>query len=195
MSCYFEYGKWPILLIEAQCGDLEGIRQCFANGDPINAQADTGWSAGHYAAREGYDACLLFLLENGFDVFLEDLRGNTPIHIAAMYDQVAILKMLVDHGVPVDFKSEKSFTALHVAAANGQLEAVRYLVEQGADVFSCTESGALPVKFALLAASDEKNKSLVTRAQQVIELLNAAMENKKLNNGISLDQKSNNLIF
>ena len=65
---------------------------------------------------------------------LEDLQGNTVLHMAAWNNDVTIATLCVENGADVTTLNSNTVTALHLAATKGNLEVAEFLVSRGADV-------------------------------------------------------------
>lgn len=88
----------------------------------------------HVAAMLGHDRLVHMLLEDGADMYVDDL-GHMPIIYAARAGQVEVIKVLVRHG-------EKFEHALSPAASRGQVHLIKYLLHIGVDIHY-RESGHL----------------------------------------------------
>jgi ankyrin repeat protein len=103
-----------------------------------------GRGAVHYAAQEGHEEILHFLLSQGAPANnREDSDGCTPFMRGAAVGEVGAVKMLLQHlGRQVLEETDKSGqTALHMAAKYGNGEMVAFLLSQGADVHSKDKDG------------------------------------------------------
>eukprot|EP00968_Pinguiococcus_pyrenoidosus_P010024 scaffold789_cov261-Pinguiococcus_pyrenoidosus.AAC.1 len=87
----------------AACGDLDGVRELLLDAQlseaAINAVDRDGRSAFHYACLND-DARLLAVLlaEPRVDVLLRSRRGDTGLHMAALYSSLEALKLLFQDG-------------------------------------------------------------------------------------------------
>lgn len=100
-----------------------------------------GYTAVHFAAWDGKDEILAYLLEAGAkaDVVGED--GYTPIFLAAASGHLDCVELLVENGADVNrrltddniYFSKQGGTPLTVAFINGFLGMALFLIESGAD--------------------------------------------------------------
>ncbi len=85
----------------------------------------------------------------GADVNMQDLYGDTSLHMAAERGYDDILKVLVESGAKLDVCNDDDETPLYIATAYGHLCCVRVLVEAGANVNTCKESGWSAITIAV----------------------------------------------
>jgi|GEM_PF-6461478 len=112
-------------------------------GVDLDASFDDGegYTAVHFAAWDGKDEILAFLLEAGAkaDVVGED--GYTPLLLAAASGHLDCVEILVENGADVNrrvkddniYFSKQGGTPLTVAFINGYLELCLFLIDNGAD--------------------------------------------------------------
>ena len=91
-----------------------------------------------YAARNGRNEAMAFLLERGADINAEPYNG-TALHWSVAGRQPEAAAWLIDRGADINrragFGGTRGVTPLHVAAAwEGSPDCARLLVERGADV-------------------------------------------------------------
>ncbi|MDR0494446.1 MAG: ankyrin repeat domain-containing protein [Treponema sp.] len=88
----------------------------------------------HYAAAEGHEGFIEFLLEKKANVNIKNSSGSAPLHEAARSGNTDIIKLLVKNGAEVSAQDAMGNSALHVAVAEEKHPAViRALLENGAD--------------------------------------------------------------
>lgn len=74
------------------------------------------------------------LLDNGADPSIQDIGGETPLHLAACNNRVNVVQLLVDSLLDnKDLQNSYGNTALHVAAMKGHVQVVTLLLEQDCD--------------------------------------------------------------
>ncbi len=88
------------------------------------------------------------LLERNANVSIQDLSGNTPLHLAAATDKRQLAEVLLHHGASVDAKNYARATPLHLAAWFNSLETADLLLEHGAQVNSKDSAGNSPLHIA-----------------------------------------------
>jgi hypothetical protein len=118
-------------------------------GVDLDASFDDGegYTAAHFAAWDGKDEILAYLLKAGAkeDVVGED--GYTPLFLAAAGGHLDCVKILVENGADVNrrlkddniYFSKQGGTPLTMAFINGFLGMALYLIDQGADPFVLKE--------------------------------------------------------
>ena len=95
----------------------------------VHAQAASGATALHCAAKKGQVEALTVLVELGVDVHTQSVSGAKALHWAAIAGQVEVVRVLVELEADVHAQAASGHTARHLAASAGQVEAVRVLVE------------------------------------------------------------------
>lgn len=104
------------LIIAAEKGDLETVKNCIAQGADVNFMGPNS-AALHCAVFEQHHEIVRLLLESGANSNLVDNQGFVPIQLAASNDNAPICKLLFEHGADPLVKTSKGGTLLHLAAA------------------------------------------------------------------------------
>lgn len=131
-------------------GNLEALRALVRLGIDVNT-ADV---AKHrtpllLAAQNGFPLLVLFLVQNGADVNLVDVDGDSAIHWAAYKGATEIVSVFQYLGLSSDSPDRFGQTPLHLAAMRGELATVQYLVEElDADMTVKDRSGRTPLELA-----------------------------------------------
>jgi len=81
---------------------------------------------------------------------LNEMRSNTPLHVAAYFGQSSVLNYLLVSGAVLDAKNKKGFTALHYAANKGHEDAVAILLAHGAEPNRKAKNGKRPLHLAAI---------------------------------------------
>lgn len=103
-----------------------------------------------YAAIERGDTALVtILLKAGVYVDTADLKGVTPLMIAAKVGNLAITQQLLAAGADVNQLCDDYGSALSFATAGDHLEVARCLIAAGADVDARAKDGSTPLMFAV----------------------------------------------
>jgi ankyrin repeat protein len=151
--------------------DRAGWEETLAAAEPGHRM-----TAVHFAVRDNCLHALRFFLGSDMPIFAKDLKGATPLHIAAINghkestqllltharqlygaDNQAALAGILDAGYHPNQSS--ALTPLHYAAEGNFLAVVRLLLEAGANPHKRDGTGKLPVD---RAASTEIRKTLVS---------------------------------
>ena len=97
-------------------------------------------------------------------LWLANVKGETPLHVAARYGHAAIVEVLIEHAKSPqqDLESNKTVqemlettnneedTALHEAVRNKHLEVVKLLIQEGPDFsYSQNKAGETPLYIAV----------------------------------------------
>jgi ankyrin repeat protein len=126
-----------------------------------------------WAAKNGQDGVVRFLLEKGAEVDWKDRDRRTALCEGTLGGHEAVVKLLLKNGAEVDSKDINGKTPLSHAAYEGDQAVVKLLLENGAEVESKDNNGRTPLSWA----ASSQNKA-------VVELL--------LKNGAEVDSKDNN---
>lgn len=81
-----------------------------------------GWCALHYAATNGHEPIVRFLLDKGAYVDPESPNGTTALMMAARGGHINIVKLLLDRGADLSIHNQLNMTAIDFATDNNQAE-------------------------------------------------------------------------
>ena len=125
------------------------IADLVESGVDLDASFDNGegYTAVHFAAWDGKDEILAYLLEAGAEADSVGEDGYTPLFLAAAGGHLDCVEILVENGADVNrrlkdsniYFSKQGGTPLTVAFINGFLGMALYLIDQGADPFVLKE--------------------------------------------------------
>ena len=110
--------------------DENGALLLIKSGVAVNAKCKDGWTALHYAVRNGFERVVQLLIENGADVNAKNNNGATALHYAASKGFEGVVKLLIEKEADVNAKSNNGATALHCAAEQGFENIVKILKER-----------------------------------------------------------------
>ncbi|XP_011495138.1 PREDICTED: ankyrin repeat domain-containing protein 39 [Ceratosolen solmsi marchali] len=108
----FERGIW----YAAQYNDLDRVRYLLNKGISPNVEDNAGYTALHYAVRNGHDEICNELLKRGANVNAVTRSGRaTPLHRAATQKYIHIVELLLNANADTNMQDVDGFTALHRA--------------------------------------------------------------------------------
>ncbi|KAJ7305235.1 hypothetical protein JRQ81_011147 [Phrynocephalus forsythii] len=126
----FERGIWCAALN----GDLERVKKLIlSHGKPSEPDA-FGYTALHYASRNGHYEVCRFLLDSGALCDAQTHGGATPLHRAAYCGHVEVAELLLEHGANPTVADEEGKTSLHKAAEKGHQQLCRLLLAHKPDL-------------------------------------------------------------
>ena len=107
----------------------------------------------HEATWTGNIEVIKQLIASDIDVNVKRNRGETPLHIAAIFSRYEIAKLLISKGADVNARNDDGFTPLHQAAYSftegpQKIRTIELLISKGANVNSKGESGGTPLDIA-----------------------------------------------
>jgi len=147
--------------IPSESAMLARAKESLAAGADVNAVVDreTGNTALHQAALNGYWNVVQYLLLKGADPNVVNPCGETPLHLSVRVDNRAIVSLLLIGGAKRNAKTAQGLTPLHVAAERpkGATGMAEILLKAGANLDEIDEGGATP----LIVAVGMSNKRLV----------------------------------
>lgn len=109
-------------------------------------QGKLGEHAVHYAVGHGHISVLRALVEQGGSPEEEDLRGRTPLHMAAFFNRREMVKELCNyHAVNRNCVNKHGWTPLHVAARVLNIQSAFALIDHGANVNCVDHRGRTPL--------------------------------------------------
>lgn len=126
------------LLVHASTGDIEAAKELLEAGVDfgiVDVESGNGMLA--YAASNGHNDFMRFLLDNGLDVNHRNYNGITPLMLAVSAGNYEGIEILAHAGADLDLRNyAPGFTAYMIADSNGDPVAMRMLQDLGASVCS-----------------------------------------------------------
>ena len=99
------------LLVAANKGNIEAVKQHLAAGADVNAKDRNGWTPLHWAAW-GEKEIIELLISAGAEVNVKNKSGFTPLHYAAGNSQKDTVELLIAKGTNVNAKDNRGTTPL-----------------------------------------------------------------------------------
>lgn len=123
----FERGIWSAALD----GQLDRVTTFLEKSEDPNKQDSSGYTALHYASRNGHLSVVDRLLSYGASVNVQTRSGkSTPLHRAAYCGHLNIVKKLVDAGADPYLSDNDGNTPLHKAAEMGKIDVFDFLAKK-----------------------------------------------------------------
>ena len=113
----------------------------------VSDQID-GCTVLHEVATNGCLELLQMLLQHKLDPNIQELRGETSLHVASRYERPDVVRMLLEYGADVNARHKGHVTPLHMASKFENLAVARLLVEHGANVDAEDDKGRTPLQVA-----------------------------------------------
>ncbi|KNC50858.1 uncharacterized protein AMSG_06763 [Thecamonas trahens ATCC 50062] len=137
------------LLRAVEAGNQAKVLDKLDKGRSPDVAAPDGTFALAIAVRAGSTDLVDLLLLHGADASRPDVRGNTPLHWAAIEGRVDIMASLLDMGALLNVPNRASaFAPLHLAASKGHMAAVDMLIAAGARALVVDKDGQTPLFWA-----------------------------------------------
>ncbi|KAK2501936.1 hypothetical protein MC885_009378 [Smutsia gigantea] len=152
--CYC--GQTP-LMIAAEQGNLEIVKELIKNGANCNLEDLGGWTALMWACYKGRTEVVELLLSHGANPSVTGLYGTTPLVWAARKGHLECVTHLLAMGADVDQEGANSMTALIVAVKGGYTQSVKEILKRNPNVNLTDKDG----NTALMIASKEGHTEIV----------------------------------
>ena len=111
-----------------------------------NIRRSDGLAPLHYAAREGHEGLISFLIGRKVDVNLKNTAGATPLHEAARSGNLKIMDMILSQGAEMNAQDAKGNSALHIAIPpQNHRQALSRFLANGANPNLRDEHGESPL--------------------------------------------------
>ncbi|KAK9306207.1 hypothetical protein QLX08_002955 [Tetragonisca angustula] len=121
----FERGIW----YAAQYNDLDRVKTLLKKGVLPNAEDSAGYTALHYAARNGHYKICNILLENDATVNIQTRCGHaTALHRAAMQGHSEVVELLLRFNANPNLRDVDGHTALHRALMARSISVCKLLI-------------------------------------------------------------------
>jgi ankyrin repeat protein len=111
-----------------------------------NVRRTDGLAPLHYAAREGYEGLISFLIGKKADVNIKNASGATPLHEAARSGNIRIMQMILSQGADVNAQDAKGNTPAHIGIpVRSHRDALKLFIDRGANPNLRDEHGESPL--------------------------------------------------
>ncbi|KAK2587933.1 hypothetical protein KPH14_004021 [Odynerus spinipes] len=121
----FERGIW----YAAQYNDRDKVERLLRKGVSPDTEDSAGYTALHYAARNGHNQICETLLQHGANVNAKTRCGQaTALHRAATQGHDRVVETLLKHGADVNSKDVDGCTPLHRALVAARVSVCRTLI-------------------------------------------------------------------
>jgi ankyrin repeat protein len=115
-----------------------------------NIRSGDGLAPLHYAAREGHEGLISFLIEKKADVNIKNASGAAPLHEAARSGNAGIMAVILDAGAEINAQDAKGNSALHIGIPPAShREAAALLLARGVNPNLRDVHGESPLHIAI----------------------------------------------
>ncbi|XP_041512592.1 ankyrin repeat domain-containing protein 39 isoform X1 [Microtus oregoni] len=110
-------------------GDLGRVKYFIQKATDPSQPDSAGYTALHYASRNGHYAVCQFLLESGAKCDAQTHGGATALHRASYCGHTEIARLLLSHGSNPRLVDDDGMTSLHKAAEKGHEDICSLLLQ------------------------------------------------------------------
>ncbi len=151
-SC--QHMKYVSLLDEGEFGGAE----VYLVDNPEFINKTSLWSGAselNRAARNNNIETVQFLLEQGADTELADLKEKTPIFYAVHNNSVPVLSLLIDRGADINHQDTEGKSSIVYAVEEGASDIISVLIEYGSDVSYLDTEGMDLIELAVVSGCSD----------------------------------------
>ena len=151
------------VLEAARVGDAEALRTAVRAGGEVNAAQADGFTALHWAAKNGNREIADVLIAAGADLSATTrLGGHTPLHVAAASGHAGLAEALLAGGAAPDPVTSTGAQPIHLAAASGNVALIEALVAGGASLDATETKWAMtPLMFAAVSGRSDAIRAML----------------------------------
>lgn len=147
-------GVYDDILVAARDNRADVVMDLLSRGMDPNTSDPGGTTLLMFAAGNGNEQLLEFLLKSRANISKQNRYGDTAVAIAALNGHLPIVRRLLAAGADI---ANTGWNALHYAAFNGHVEIVRFLVSKEMDLDIRAPNG----NTALMLAARNGHKDVV----------------------------------
>uniref|UniRef100_A0A667YB96 Kinase D interacting substrate 220 n=1 Tax=Myripristis murdjan TaxID=586833 RepID=A0A667YB96_9TELE len=136
------------LMVAAEQGSLEIVRELIRRGANVNLDDVDCWTALISAAKEGHIDVVRELLENNANLEHRDMGGWSALMWAAYKGRTTVAHLLLEKGANPNITGQYSVYPIIWAAGRGHGEIVHLLLQHGAKVNCSDKYGTTPLIWA-----------------------------------------------
>ncbi|XP_013392560.1 ankyrin repeat and SOCS box protein 1 [Lingula anatina] len=129
----------PVLHQAAFIGDLDKLKSLLVEEEQrglINVKNRLGCTPIRLSATAGHKNCVDYLINQGADIEVTDIKGQTPLHVAVKNHHTGCIQSLLQAGASPEGDGKNISTPLYMAAMDGYTDAIKLLISHGANVNS-----------------------------------------------------------
>lgn len=104
----------------AQYGDVQLVTKLLDAGVDVNATNDIGWTALHFASRDGCTDVVRLLLVRGANVNAVACHKWRPLRLASINGHTEVVLVLLQHGANVNAVDDDGRKAIDVCPVDNQ---------------------------------------------------------------------------
>lgn len=110
--------------------DINEVKNALSTCDVNEQEETTGFTALHYCAQNQYLEIAKLLIDNGADVDIKDVYGNTPLFKAVFFSNgdTAMIKLLLDAGADPELKNDSGVSPKELAENIGSFDVTKCFV-------------------------------------------------------------------
>lgn len=154
------------IFLAAEHGNVKGltILEKEFGVESFKIMDDEGFTLMSYAAANGHESVIRYLIQKGLDCNTPNLYGWSPLMQAAYYGWLPAVGRLLDCGARINDVNNLGTTALLCACKNGYYSIAEMLIKKGAEVNAPEKNscGFTPLMAACQSGNEQMVRLLLT---------------------------------